>query len=1524
MIVSRIDISKALDEMIEHEEGIRFQRLAVLLAKQKWPDLVASEPKKDLGADARASGALAANGQGKILASSLTATLAKIKHDATEDKLRFPDTKVLIFATPCAVSNLKKEQWAEEVRSSFEFELEVMSREEIVSSLMQPHNAVICRTELHIPVEIEPDLQELIPKVAQATSAVALQWCTQKRLAKQPLINLRVIRLGDGARPTEPLATDAVLGELRTGRRIVIEAPAGMGKTTTLIQLAKTISEANGLAFLIDLPEWAKTRRNLLEFIAGMPAFVTNGVGAPTLARTFNVERVALLFNGWNELSGTAAEEIESELRKIDREFPTAGVLVATRAHSIRPPFAGALRVTLSPLTRTERTNYLKEAVGDRSQELVRQLEGNASLDQLTRTPLILQGVTKLFNAGTPLPATKVGILDAVIRLMEETVEHRNELRRAPLSGNAATYLSELSTRLTVLGDVTISETEARRACDFASGKLRDGGQSAFAPQPGEILDALCAHHVLERIYYPEPAFRFEHQQFQEFYAALSLDAVLASVFGDTSDAAAQFTKCYLNVVSWDEPLRMIAEKLGSNSGEGPRAQTSVNQLTKLVDLALRVDPIFASDLFRLAGSTVAPEVADALFRRVRAWYSLDDANHKQCALAAMFASGSEDFGDIVIPLLAGDNEQSRLGTYRIWPEFHLSSLGNDWQRTVSRWTEEARLDFVSEFTINQRRPEVAEHFSLNDPSIEVRIKAVELLSWIGATDQTIKALEAMPQQDLKNALLRLDREHIPPSFQPQLAAAYRDRLSSITDPIPRIRIFLSHPELCEASIVETLKGELTQLATGKTEPYGESVVRTALELIRQTDKQWVSEWAAARILVKPLPQHSLEGLITVIPKTLESELLNRLATENLNYAERSIIAVLCATATVGLAEDVFSRLCTLQREIDASLPARDQLRGTIFRQLEDLLRRIPAGTTVAALSSIFPEPFDAVQFRVVTQMFSRVGREESDLRKELPEELRKGLRCYFKNGVPFALSQDDMSGQLLAHLASALARVGEREDLADLADLIQADLRRLKNIREAASRGQRINGVMGWAMWHLQAVMSLDREQAETIFLRLLTQAEEQYDVEAAKSLLRLATVEEHAKGILPIRTNFEQIWSARAGKLPTEFIEERRQRCSAALRGRVSSLLAERVASSETGRYTYSLPELAIVLATLDGHSSAHLVLQVVALPGRWNGWRRVEALKALLFSGVTLPAEAALSVINPVIEELHREGLYNNNQNMWLLTSVLCLLPFVDTPAVGISRLREALTNTRFPPHELAEIISALGSSRSPNALALLRELAEPDGTRIQDVVQEWINAVAKLDLAESRQILVGFVDPDETALLVQLRIDRDNARALASRIANIATSDSATKQRILQLLNRQLTVERRLLLLFVIAALGTSDVVLAALPTMTDASCQPVPYELWKAFENLFLEHRPYGTLNNTFEIVSRPSNEIRKRLLELVLTDRQHKHSAFAMLGQIEVWHLENGKPVSEPRHPALESGLPWPPLEIVTSNHAGR
>jgi hypothetical protein len=105
MTVHRTDIEKALDELISNEEGMKFQGLGVILAKLRWPEFIACERKWDRGLDAHAPATLSADGTGKGLACSLTATLKNIESDAKKSKQNFDDVKVFIFATPEPVTN---------------------------------------------------------------------------------------------------------------------------------------------------------------------------------------------------------------------------------------------------------------------------------------------------------------------------------------------------------------------------------------------------------------------------------------------------------------------------------------------------------------------------------------------------------------------------------------------------------------------------------------------------------------------------------------------------------------------------------------------------------------------------------------------------------------------------------------------------------------------------------------------------------------------------------------------------------------------------------------------------------------------------------------------------------------------------------------------------------------------------------------------------------------------------------------------------------------------------------------------------------------------------------------------------------------------------------------------------------------------------------------------------------------------------------------------------------------------------
>ena len=49
-------------------------------------------------------------------------------------------------------------------------------------------------------------------------------------------------------------------------------------------------------------------------------------------------------------------------------------------------------------------------------------------------------------------------------------------------------------------------------------------------------------------------------------------------------------------------------------------------------------------------------------------------------------------------------------------------------------------------------------------------------------------------------------------------------------------------------------------------------------------------------------------------------------------------------------------------------------------------------------------------------------------------------------------------------------------------------------------------------------------------------------------------------------------------------------------------------------------------------------------------------------------------------------------------------------------------------------------------------------------------------------------------------------------------------------------------------------------------------------------------------------------------VEFWLEDAGRKEAAESLLWAIDEWRLEYGKPMSEPRHPALDIGVPWPPV----------
>ena len=1512
-MVDRIDIERALDDLISNEEGMRFQGLAVVLAKLRWPELIACERHNDLGLDAYARPVLSPDRIGKGLACSITPTFKKLSGDAKAAKEHYGPLSVLIFATPNKVTKAAEEDWSDKIRSEYGYELVVMSREEIIALVQLPDNVWICRTHLKIPVPYQPPIADLLQQTREAAAAVAADWAAHPRLAGKPQIALNAVALDERGSETREVFTTARLRTLLLqGRRIVLEGPAGCGKTTTLVQLALANGASQGIPVLIDLPGWIRSGLDILEYIARIPAFRAWGIDASALARLAQAEPYLFLLNGWNEISELHSQDAADALRALERAFPAAGVIVATRTHHIVPPLPGSARIRLLPLTPDQRFHYLERALETaQALDLNSKLSRDRALDDLTRTPFILSEVTTIFRSGREIPRTKLGLLGEVVGLMEKSEEHRSHLQAQPLWGRAGDYLRSLATPLTVPGDVMLGEAEARTICHSVSERLRNARQIATSPEPTEILSTLSSHHILERVDYPDISFRFEHQQFQEYYSALMLRGALREVVasGDPAQRDA-FAQKYINEPAWEEPLRMIVEDLGV-------AESDIAAGKILAQIALRVDPIFAAKLSRLSGPSVWNEVRSDLSNRLRSLYAVPNQHYRQCALAAILATGSDEFADILIPLLTSPDEQVRLATYRAGTEFHPSSLGSQWQQIVAGWTEQQRIEFISELTVHQGRTEVALTFARSDPSPTVRVEALRVLAWMGQRYEVARLLQSLPDPEFGEALQKLDVDDIPPPLRARAISSYNKLLAGTPDPKARLQIALALAGLDDSNTLTRLKEELSALPSAIVKELSDYSLRPAVDIVRRADPRWVSQWVTDRIIEGVLWQDNWLSLVSGIPKSLREQLLQHASTEDLRRGGNAgVISLLAATADAALGKAVFVALRDHRRALIAD--ARNEEKQAIDAQLRGLFQAIRTPVAVEGLSGMLSEEPQDDELPIVTEIFSRMGSQADDLRSVLPDYLRQQLRRYLKSAVPRVLAQDDPRGEAKARLASALAEVGNPDDMADLVALIRSDIERVRNGRAAWTRGDRSardqGGMMSYSNWHVQAVVRLDPAQAESLLCDLLQEPE--YELDAAWALRAIAKKQPSGSSIIEGRFGLPPRDYRKVKSSPPEwstiFYEERRAKYAAAIRQRIVDLLDESKSDDHKAfPYHYRLKELAKALAALDPQHSADLILEIAGLPANFDGWSRVALLEALVFGGVALPADCVTAILDPVIEQLRAHGIHDSNADLFL--RFLCILPFVDSPPRGIARIRELLSETRLALHYQRGLLMALGQCSHNEGLSLLRDIARQNDAAFQNIAREWLEAIAACPLPGGTAILLNFIDAEVTEGVGDLSLPDYAADFLAARLSERAQAVPGLAERILQLSTQPVSVQRRLILAKVVASLDSPQSLLAGLNLIDDTATQPIPYDVWKAVEDVFLEKRPYKDYPQSYTLVPRAASDIKKRLFEMVEHDSRRARSAYNLLGQIEEWRLEYGRPRSEPRHPAYESGKPWPP-----------
>jgi hypothetical protein len=348
--------------------------------------------------------------------------------------------------------------------------------------------------------------------------------------------------------------------------------------------------------------------------------------------------------------------------------------------------------------------------------------------------------------------------------------------------------------------------------------------------------------------------------------------------------------------------------------------------------------------------------------------------------------------------------------------------------------------------------------------------------------------------------------------------------------------------------------------------------------------------------------------------------------------------------------------------------------------------------------------------------------------------------------------------------------------------------------------------------------------------------------------------------------------------------------------------------------------LVELVGILAQLDGVRSAELVCESAAVASRWGSWHRVDALRQVLFSGGAVPFETAHAILHGVIADVAPHGYYQSEQDKSVVTSLLCLLPFTDSPEQGVNAIREVLSGGRIYGHELRGVISALGHSRAPGALKLLTEISGPGNPNLSSVAREWIDAIGNLGGRDAAETLFAFIEWAQNKENTLPHHEHHLFEHAASKLAALVQGVDELKLRILRLVNVPGTPQRDFMLIKSIVAMDSLDALLSTMNLAIEDRSHRWPYfVLEEAFQDLCLIKRRTHPDDSSYTLEPKSALELRRKLMEIVVIGDKRSWNSFSLLGRIDVWRLEHGKPLREPRHPYLDCGLQWPPLELFES-----
>lgn len=1310
--------------------------------------------------------------------------------------------------------------------------------------------------------------------VARIRTAAEADLKVFRQTAKWPSTSVALTLEVDGF--DGPVTTGALAGAVTSLDDLILVAPPGMGKTTTLFQIAEgVLASDNGAPLVVPLGDWATESSTVLDSILKRPAF--RGISEDDFRKAATQPGVVLLLDGWNELDAQSRSRARVQITTLKAELPELGFVISTRRQALDIPFGG-MRVELLPLSEEQQMQITVAMRGDIGARVLDQAWRTAGVRELVTIPLYLTALLSLPESAA-FPTTKEEVLRQFVTAQEKEPS-RAEALYAVAQGFQQEYLEGLAGIAILMANTAIADSNARRSIVETETLLADDGQIMVKPQPDAVLGVLVSNHVLMRVG-DTPGYSFQHQQFQEWYASHSVERRIIAEIADSRGREALKAEVF-NLPAWEEAILFAVERMARGNAHQRCA------CGQAIIAAFEVDPILAAEMIFRSTEEVWAQIAVTIQGFVAGWHAPGKVDR---AFRFMLMSGRSEFLSAVWPLITDENEQISLNALRNCRHFRPSILGKYAEDKIKALPKNARMVLLSEIASHSGMDglDLASTIAKNDPDPDVQTSVVDALAFRRADRHVVEVLQNAGDKtfDLvgrKYFIDEVEDEQVQKSVA--LARLRQAPEKSLTD---RLRVIVYAQDGEDHSV------ELTDIISSMAIDHQQGA---GVQLIYEARNRYpgaVADGLLARVRAGRTLFRGSDDVLASAGFAQEDDALLHLAlTDPVRDDERAE-----AAASV-LGPQAGGRLVDALLDIGSRLRVAgqyDREASEAFRGLQNRIAHIPGTSLVAAVLARSSQA-DNEQMACLADLLSRHPNGETDHGRPFDSASLVAIQGLFEVWGNRMLASGDAKRSQTASIVALASHAPSVSLLPTLKRLLDDNLRRYRAFREEAkATGWRQSQARDEAMHpytgeYQRAFLAIKSTATAAMMQEYLT--DEHFGPIAAQILAdQWRTVNEPSND----RRFFGGVDFSNVGE----------KRAARAAEPKVTSAEAETifavVESLIVDGATEEQKKLAVILGIVASrlpHGQRNSTIQKLIVLA--NRRERPNLLLNLVLSGEEIDIKVVADGISETFEAAKTETWILTQSEGYELKCWLRLLPFVDRPT-GMLALVRSMPPAQREPRFLEEMVGALADAPSDEAEEVLFKLAEED---------------ARFYLNECwRVAALRFGTPSSARHIVDLTVvgafdgTTTDEWYLAQEIGRLIATHPDLRAHVYSLLKDGPTTPGLTILARAVAENPDEDGLLLLVR---------FEKELKRTFvgghtvERVVTEHVPSEDWAGAYNIMPVAAGSLRQRLFALT-TDGSTSDAAARRLRQVDWCRDKYGIPDAEPRHPDLASGKPWPIMQ---------